>query len=209
MSSRVTRVGKALSHPLTLLLVGAAVSSLVVPAISRRWQDHREALAVKSELVEEMTAKTSRFLAAIQFARVGADAPIAGDGAGDGAAANDAYKQFLVDGAVIASRLSARFDDRRIATRWRAYTRLVESLYALGARDLDDPGLRTDVAAILRRYRAATAPLASRDDVERKRLVAEYGAARDPGGWGALYAEVQAERDAIAQEILDADDVAI
>jgi len=40
-------------------------------------------------------------------------------------------------------------------------------------------------------------------------LVAKYGAARDPGGWGALYAEVQAERDAIAQEILDADDVAI
>jgi hypothetical protein len=63
VSARVARLGKVLSHPLTLLLTGAVVTSLVVPAITRGWQDHQKALAVKSELVEDMTAKTSRFLA--------------------------------------------------------------------------------------------------------------------------------------------------
>ena len=149
------RLAGALSHPLTLLLAGALVTSLVVPSITRQWQDHEKELAVKSQLVEDMTAQTSRFLAAIQIARV---APGEKENV---AAVNDAYEKWLTESAVLTARLDARLPDERIATRWRAYVHLVEDLYAVRGGQ-DEAAMGGGANAVLAAYqRAHRAPSAA------------------------------------------------
>jgi len=197
---RVARTAKVLSHPLTLLLAGAVLTSIVVPAITRSWQDHEKELAVKSQLVEGLTAKTSEFLAAIQFARIGREAE-------DGKAANDAYKQFLVDSAVVGSRLSARFPNTSLAARWRAYSRLVEDLYSLGSAS-NESQVATRPHDILAAYQRTAEPLSEQAEAERRRLIRVVHGTFEKE-WAGFYGEVLGQRDAIAQAILDADDVAI
>lgn len=200
MSGRLARLAKLLAHPLALLAAGALVTSIVVPAITRSWQDHEKELAVKSQLVDDVSAKTSTFLAAIQFARVRGEDENA-------KAVNDAYKQFLVDGAVLASRLSARLRNRSIAARWRSYTHLVEDLYALGGVG-DERAVAAQSRAILTAFQRTAEPLSRDAEAERRRLI-ERGRAAAGAEWAALYGEALGQRDAIARAILDADDVAI
>jgi len=176
-------VAKALSHPLTLLLAGAAITSIVAPAITRGWQDHEKELAVKSQLVGELTEKTSTFLAAIQFAQVGAKDD-------DLKAVNQAYKQFLVDSAVLGSRLSARFPNPSVTKQWRAYAHLVEDLYSL----LGSAGDERRARAILAAYQHTAEPLSGEAEAERKRLIRAVG--NRPGEeWAALYGEALGQLD--------------
>src|SRR5262245_57180663 len=42
---------EALQHPLLLLLVGALISSWIIPSFTRQWQDHQKELELKSDLV--------------------------------------------------------------------------------------------------------------------------------------------------------------
>ncbi len=188
-----------LSHPLTLLLVGGVLTSLVVPGVTRSWQDHEKALAVKSALVEDLTLKTTRFLAAIQFAR-------ASSAVHDAKAVNKAYKQFLVDSAVLGARISARFPDGEIAERWSSYVRLVELFYALGGPVIQ--GSNEDPRAILARYTRTAKPLSPTAQAERNRLSAR-GTTASERDWLALYGEVLGQRDAVAHDILVSDEVAI
>jgi hypothetical protein len=61
-----------LRHPLTVLLVGALISGLLIPAFTRRWQNHQKALEIKTELVSELSKSIMGIIMAIQFVRVGA-----------------------------------------------------------------------------------------------------------------------------------------
>src|SRR3954465_8200034 len=67
-------VGKVLGHPVFLLVLGAAVSSLLIPAITRGWQNHEKQLQIKTGLVTDMSSSLTTFLMAIQFAEVQSEA---------------------------------------------------------------------------------------------------------------------------------------
>jgi len=55
-------IKKALSHPITLLLVGALVSSIVIPAVSRPWQAQKE-VELKIALADDISKSVSDSLA--------------------------------------------------------------------------------------------------------------------------------------------------
>ena len=57
---------RVLTHPLLILVVGAALSAVLGPYVSKVWQDHAEALSVKSELVQRINAASASLLAAVQ-----------------------------------------------------------------------------------------------------------------------------------------------
>src|SRR5829696_1273222 len=59
-----------LRHPLVTLLVGAALTGLVVPRITRQWQLRQKRLEVKTALVAELSELVMRFLMAVQFVHV-------------------------------------------------------------------------------------------------------------------------------------------
>jgi len=56
-------VEEIFGHPLTLLLVGAGVTSVVIPWVTNKWQDHKKKLEIKVELASKMSEVVSNALA--------------------------------------------------------------------------------------------------------------------------------------------------
>lgn len=51
-----------LSHPLVTLIVGAVLTSLLIPTLTRQWQDHQKELEVKTALVTDINEATASVL---------------------------------------------------------------------------------------------------------------------------------------------------
>jgi hypothetical protein len=51
--------GHPLRHPLVLLVLGAVISSCLIPSFTRRWQDHHKALEVRSDLASQIAGSTT------------------------------------------------------------------------------------------------------------------------------------------------------
>jgi hypothetical protein len=64
--SRLGNVGKWLSHPVVLCLVGVLISTLLVPYITRRWQETKEEIDRRAELAADITEKATGFAMAVQ-----------------------------------------------------------------------------------------------------------------------------------------------
>jgi hypothetical protein len=104
---------RLLVFPLIILIAGAAVSGLLVPALTRRRDDHRKALEVKTALVGEMSQVVMEFMMAIQFAvRYAAE---------DQEAFDDAFSTWEVRSAVIATELEAYYPTTSIGADWSAF----------------------------------------------------------------------------------------
>ena len=74
--SRLSELAGWLANPLLVTVVAAILSGLLIPYVSKGWQDHQKALEVKTGLVSQMsesssgTVATSRFLAASLISEV-------------------------------------------------------------------------------------------------------------------------------------------
>jgi hypothetical protein len=124
-------LGPLLSHPLLLLALGTLLSGLLIPRLTREWQDHQKALEIRTDLVGEMSE-------AVMTVLVDADVwgPSA-SGTADPEAASEhsltAYREWKVRSAVIESRLRAYFPDDTLATEWYWYQHAVASFLQLHA----------------------------------------------------------------------------
>lgn len=119
-----------LKHPLTVLLVGALISGLLIPAWTRRWQSHQKALEIKTQLVGDLSKSIMGMVMAIQFAHLRA-------GSLEPAAFDKAYRDWEIESAVIGTKLQAYFPDTRIPAEWTAFAALVTEFYALEGVDAD------------------------------------------------------------------------
>lgn len=113
-----------LKHPLTVLLVGALISGLLIPAFTQRWQNHRKALEIKTELVSDLSKSIMGIVMATQFAHVGAKSQEQAD-------FDQAYRDWEIESAVIGTKLQAYFPNTTIPTQWKAFSALVTDFYAL------------------------------------------------------------------------------
>lgn len=132
--------GRFFAHPATLILLGGAItallSGLLVPAITRSWQNHdrqlerrsallREELEVKDELVTRIGAATATFLGASQlnaFTRAPARPTDVTD-------YDRAYARWTVESAAVASQLAAYFPGSAAQRQWRDYTFNMRNVY--------------------------------------------------------------------------------
>lgn len=131
-----------LSHPLLLLIVGAIISSYLIPALTRRWQDHQKELELKTTLVGEISESVMRMIVISQFAAVGGLSFTQDD-------FDQAYLKWSVDSSVIGSKLWAYFPKTNIPTDWETYTNLVSEFYALTG--VSDVGMREERLNRIRR----------------------------------------------------------
>jgi hypothetical protein len=122
-------VAATLAHPLLLLAVGAAVSSFLVPAVTRRWQDHQKELEVKVGLVDQISKAVAEFLIAIQFAELQAQSQSQEE-------FDDAYRAWEVAQPTIGGRLQAYFPESSLPSEWAELTRRVTAFY--GATGVSD-----------------------------------------------------------------------
>jgi hypothetical protein len=58
-----------LSHPLLLLIVGALLTSLLIPNFTRRWQDHQRQLDLQDQLTSTISRSATKYILAVQRAR--------------------------------------------------------------------------------------------------------------------------------------------
>ena len=163
-----------LKHPLIVLLVGALISGLLIPAFTRRWQSHQKALEIKTELVSDLSKSILGMVMATQFAHLRAESQTQAD-------FDKAYRDWEIESAVIGTKLQAYFPDTTIPTEWTEFSALVTEFYAL-------EGIGED-----KRSRPAA------DLAKKLGVLGRYQGAQD---WLALKNGILEKKSALIQQVL-------
>lgn len=119
----ISSLSQWLSHPLVLLIVGALISSYLIPALTRGWQDHQKELEIKIGLVDQVNEAILGIAMATQFAEVGAKSQTQED-------FDKAYLEWEVKAAKIGSRIRGYLPEG-IYSDWHTYVGVVTDFYAL------------------------------------------------------------------------------
>ena len=126
---------RALAHPLALLVIGAAFSTVLVPAYTRQAQENQQALEIRRDLAERMSATVSPFLAAtLSNELVWRGKPPA--------AYDRAYESWSTGSDLILTRMRTRLEDHGIAEAWQDYQRAMRWLYYLFKVGISPEGSR-------------------------------------------------------------------
>jgi hypothetical protein len=118
--------------PLLAVVLTAAVSGLVVPEITRHWQDHEKELQLKTGLVDGVNETIMSMLVAIQSVDHGSGI--------SQAKLDDAYDKWEVQRAMLSGKFKAYFPDEQIGQKFDRLTDAITELYALSSTT--DPGFR-------------------------------------------------------------------
>jgi len=114
-----------LRHPVTLLLLGAFISSFLVPWYSTQSQNHERALQIRGDLAKSISGAVSPFLAATlgnEFDWRNGKPPRTYD---------SAYQTWTTNSSVILSQLRTYFPKSILADKWQTLTDNVQWLYYL------------------------------------------------------------------------------
>jgi hypothetical protein len=110
---------EVLGHPLTLLLIGAGVSSVLIPWFTNKWQDHRKKLEIKvdiaSRMAEEISYQVANAVMAVDLKKQAYT-----DAEKNAHWEND--RKWFININVIRSKLQSYYPDTDIAERWDRYT---------------------------------------------------------------------------------------
>lgn len=113
-----------LAHPMIILLVGAALTGLIIPLITRRWQDRQKALELKTELVSELSQAIMEIVLSVQFVKMQSQYM-------DQEKLDQAYLTWETRSAVIGTKLQAYFPETTIPGEWTRFSEVVTNFYAL------------------------------------------------------------------------------
>jgi hypothetical protein len=182
-----------LAHPLVLLVAGAVLSSLVIPSLTRRWQNHQKELEVKTGLVAEITNAVTSLVMAVQFAELGSRTQSQED-------LDEAYRAWETEAAVIASKLRAYFPKAQLAREWSELARLTTNFYALAGMSDRKQQFLQDLLGEVR----SRGPALDREAAEELARFRGLGVSGGRVEWAELKAHVLARKDAIVRGVLDA-----
>lgn len=175
-----------LRHPLLLLAAGAMLTGLLVPSITRRWQDRQKELEVKTGLVAEMSETFMTIVLEIQFVRVrrelrqaGLLAESAEEVAARQAKFDDAYHAWEVKSAVTEAKLQAYFPGSDIPEEWVRVSEAVTNLYALEGQGDQDR------------------------EASMKRLAEAFDVHNGPPSWAALRSGILAAETRLLRQIVE------
>jgi hypothetical protein len=115
-------VVEVIGHPLTLLVVGAALTGLLLPWVTRTWQDQRKALEIKAALVERVSSAVQGIATAVQFALVGAASQTQEQ-------FDAAYRAWQLEKSVLTALLGAYFRDPAVPSAWTRCRALATAYY--------------------------------------------------------------------------------
>lgn len=138
-----------LSNPLLVAVVAALLGSLVIPSITRKWQNHQKALEVQTGLVSDMSQAVSSAVASSRFIAAGLVARSTSNPRASQGAWNDLYRTWSTDGASIGAKLQAYFGPA-VADPWQAFTFALTDYVGLSAQTAPGQGRQQQVAEIYR-----------------------------------------------------------
>jgi hypothetical protein len=171
-------------QPYLLLIATALISNFLVPAITRRWQDHQKELELKTGFVSEISESVMDILLATQFAEVAAASQKQEQ-------YNEAYRTWEKRKAVIGAKLRAYFPRTDLGQAWDQFGEIVSEVYALSGTN--DPVERAERLSKLKQYFGTDAlDWQALANLELKK-----------GAWFSLRQQVLRRKDALIQRILD------
>lgn len=103
-----------LQHPLLLLVVGALISSYIIPLYTKAWQDHQKELELKTDLVSEISDATASILTKTQVKKAVSNAPYS--------EFYNAYEDWESSRAIIQSKINAYFSNSDLPPLWSNYS---------------------------------------------------------------------------------------
>lgn len=103
-----------------LLIVGAIVSSLVIPYYTRQWQDHQKELELKTNLADEINEAISDMTVSANYRQENTDY-------------FQTNKNWLISKAMISSKITAYFSDAHLAREWENLSSVVSQQYVIGS----------------------------------------------------------------------------
>ena len=130
-SDVMSAVKEVLAHPLLLLLLGAILTGLVIPRVTRGWHTHQKALEIKTELVSELSKAIMEMIMAVQYARLGAVGQTQAD-------FDAAYSKWEIASSVIGTKLHAYFPQTLIPATWEGFAEQVTDFYAIEGVPLNE-----------------------------------------------------------------------
>jgi len=114
-----------LSSPLLVAVVAALLGSLLIPSITRKWQNHQKALEIQTGLVSDMSQSVSSAVANSRFIAAGlVPRPSLQQ------AWNDLYRDWTTSGASTGAKVRAYFGPT-VANDWQAFTYALTDYVAL------------------------------------------------------------------------------
>jgi hypothetical protein len=171
---------------LVLAIVGIGLSSWLIPAITRQWDDRQRAGDLKAELVADMATATGRAVLdaqAFTYATADSRPPASANAA--------AVNEWSVAALEIRAKLDAYFGDDAVEA-WEAVTHYVNSTlsraYSRNFRDAFVPGPRP-----------TTSPLGHLEDLYAKFYGGDYSVMNE------LATEILTQEERVARSILDMD----
>lgn len=122
-------ISDVLAHPLFILLTGALVSSLLIPSITRRWQDRQKALELKAGLLARLSDAGTRIVTHAWFRELGGKEKLSDE---DRFEFDWRYGEWEVEARGLETQLRAYFTDSKgLAEHWVRYCQLLRILHEL------------------------------------------------------------------------------
>lgn len=110
---------KAISHPFLLLIVGAIISSLIIPYFTRQWQDNQKQLELKTALADDINKAVSDSIVSSRLLTTGQIDP---------QDYSNSFKNWEISKEIIGSKIEAYFSDNQIRRNWNNLSSAVEEL---------------------------------------------------------------------------------
>ncbi|MGE5705668.1 MAG: hypothetical protein ACM3XP_02995 [Nitrososphaerales archaeon] len=110
MGTKIDDLSKLLSHPFSLLIVGAIISSLIIPYYTKSWQDYQKELEIKSTIISSISKAMSDYVINGRLVQI------------PGFMDKIDYTQSTIDWeiskSVIKSQIQTYFNDSTIIKNW-------------------------------------------------------------------------------------------
>src|SRR4051794_10500183 len=179
-----------LGNPLLVAVVSTLLVAVVVPKLTKQWQDHQKELDIQTALVGSMSRSSSD---AIVSGRMIASGVLAG---GVQQAYNDTFRNWQIDSSIDAAKLSAYFPGSDIADRWRDYGNAVGNYLQLTTRP---DTYRPTVIGQLRDYAALPK---TKPPIDWRALKAGNSGAAFQNGFILLALALGQRRDELVRDVL-------
>jgi hypothetical protein len=125
------QVNDWLANPLLVAIASSALIYLIIPQLTRGWQNHEKVLEVKTNLVGDMSDTVAKAVMNGRFIGSGLISRATDNPHATQQAFNDAFQQWTTNSAVIGSQLAAYFPGSELVGRWRSYSTVVSDFLQL------------------------------------------------------------------------------
>ena len=196
--TRLSEVSRFFAHPLLIAVCVAVLVNWLIPNFTRKWQNHQQALEIKTGLVSDMGAAVSNAVMTGRFIAGGLISSSSADPRADQRAFNDGYRAWTTNNASIGAKLQAYFGSG-IGSEWRSFGNVVTDYFQLSATP--SRGRAAQVDEILGYPNLPS--WARMTKAQRRALIRSNSSAAFQNAYGQLGRGILARSDELVQGVLN------